>query len=598
MKLFQVFQSLKARNSPTRVTLRQYGALFTTYLGPQWLRATVMALLLIGSIALELLGPQLIRAFIDAVQNNSSAQTLTLTALMYLGAAIGGRLVSACTTYFSENVGWTATNQLRADLAHHCLNLDRSFHTDHTPGELLERVDSDVETLADFFSQFVVRILGSGILMLGVLLLMTRENILFGVVLGVYLVLSNIVFLTVQKPAIAYYKLHLQAKAELSGFWGEVFGCLEDIASSGAARYILRRYRQLQHQENSAEMKRTAFWELFESSGLALDTLSMALVLILCAYFYVQNTISLGTVVLLLAYTSQMLNHAFDIAEQLAGLQQATASIERINEIYHIRSRVQDGPGVNFPAGTLALNFENVSFAYETAQTVLHNISFRLAAGETIGLIGRTGSGKTTLTRLLMRFYDPTSGQILLGGQDLRQARLDDLRARIGLVTQEVQLFRGTLRDNLTFFDASIADQRILQAIKQLGVSTWYERLPRGLDTELSSDGGGLSAGEAQLLACIRVFLQDPQLIILDEATSRLDPATEQALTLATQRLLAGRTALVIAHRLSTVERVDHIMVLAEGHVLEYDAREVLARDATSHYSRLLQEINPEEMLA
>lgn len=597
MKLSQFFQSIKARNSPTRVTARQYRALFVTYLGPQWLRVICMTLLLLGSIALELLGPQLIRTFIDDVQNNSGAQLLTIIALVYLVVAIGGRLVSAGASYFSENVGWTATNQLRADLTHHCLNLDRSFHAEHTPGELLERVDSDVEELADFFSQFVVRILGSFILMLGVLVLMARENILFGVVLSLSLVLSNIVFLAIQEPAIAYLKLHLQAKADLSGFWGEVFGCLEDIASSGAIRYILRRYRQLQRQENKAEMKRTAFWVGFEASGSALDTLSMMLVLLLSAYFYVRGDLSLGTIVLLLTYTSQMLDHAYDIAEQLSALQQATASIERINEIYHTQSRVQDGPGMNFPPGALALSFENVSFAYEAAQTVLHNISFTLPAGASLGLIGRTGSGKTTLTRLLTRFYDPTSGQILLGGQDLRQARLDDLRTRIGLVTQEVQLFKGTLRDNLTFFDESIDDTRILQAIEQLGVSTWYECLPHGLDTELSSDGGGLSAGEAQLLACVRIFLQDPQLVILDEATSRLDPATELTLTQATQRLLTGRTALVIAHRLSTVERVDHIMVLADGRVLEYDARATLAHNAASHYSRLLQAINPEEML-
>lgn len=301
---------------------------------------------------------------------------------------------------------------------------------------------------------------------------------------------------------------------------------------------------------------------------------------------------------MLLLYTGQLLDHAYDITEQLSTFQQATASLERINEIYHTQPRVQDGPGVNFPAGALSVRFEHVSFAYENAQTVLHDITFQLAAGKVMGLIGRTGSGKTTLIRLLMRFYDPTSGSVFLGEQNLRQARLDNLRARIGLVTQEVQLFRGTLRDNLTFFDESITDQRILQAIEQLGIGAWYERLAQGLNTELSSDGGGLSAGEAQLLACLRAFLYDPQLILLDEATSRLDPATEKMLTQATRRLFAGRTALVIAHRLSTVEHADHIMALAEGRVLEYGERKTLANDPTSHYSKLLQLANPEEMLA
>jgi ATP-binding cassette, subfamily B, bacterial len=598
MKLSQFFQSLKVRNSPTRVTLRQYGALFATYLGPQWFRVGCMALLLIASIVLDLLGPQLIRTFIDTAQSNSGVQVLSVIALAYLGVALGSKLIAACATYFSENVGWTATNQLRADLTAHCLNLDRSFHAAHTPGELLERVDSNVETLADFFSQFVIRILGSGILMLGILILMARENIWFGATLGVYLILTNVTFIYVQRRATVYYKLHWQAEAELSGFWGELFTSLEDIASSGAARYIMRRYSHLQREENATEIKSIVFWAGFECTGLILDVLSMLLVLILSVSFFVQGIISLGTVVLLLTYTAELLDHAFDIAEQLGTLQQASASIERINEIYHTQSSVPDGSGVTFPPGALALAFQDVFFAYEAAQPVLHDISFQLTAGEVVGLIGRSGSGKTTLTRLLMRFYDPTSGTVYLGGQDLRRAYLHDLRTRIGLVTQDVQLFQGTVRDNLTFFAEDITDQRITQAIEHLGISAWYARLPQGLDTVLSSAGGGLSAGEAQLLACLRVFLQDPQLIILDEATSRLDPATEKALTQATERLLTGRTALVIAHRLSTVERVDRIMVLADGQIVEYGMRETLTNDPTSYYSQLLHMSNPKEMLA
>lgn len=597
MNISKVFQARK-RRAASRVTLRQYGMLFATYLGPQWFRVICMALLLTGSIILELLGPQIIRTFIDTVQSKSPASVLTFIALLYLGATIAGRLVSAGASYFSENTGWNATNRLRADLAHHCLNLDRSFHAAHTPGALLERVDSDVEILADFFSQFVIRILGSAFLMLGILALMARENIWFGAVMALYLLLSNIVLTHVQKVAISYYKLHLQAQTELSGFWGEVFSSLEDIASSGAARYILRRYFRLQRQEDAAELKRTAFWAGFENTGMALEALSLLAVLLLSALFFVQGRFTIATVVMLLLYTGQLLDHAYDITEQLSTFQQATASLERINEIYHTESRVQDGPGVNFPAGALSVRFEDVSFAYENAQTVLHDISFQLAAGKVMGLIGRTGSGKTTLIRLLMRFYDPTSGSVFLGEQNLRQARLDNLRARIGLVTQEVQLFRGTLRDNLTFFDESITDQRILQAIEQLGIGAWYERLAQGLNTELSSDGGGLSAGEAQLLACLRAFLHDPQLILLDEATSRLDPATERMLTQATRQLFAGRTALVIAHRLSTVEHTDHILVLAEGRVLEYGERKTLAGDPTSHYSKLLQLASTEETLA
>lgn len=598
MKLPQFLRSIRARNSPTRVTWRQYWTLFKTYLFPQRFRVVWMALLLIASIALQLLGPQFIRSFIDTFERNGDLQVLTVTALCYLGVAVGSRLVSACATYFCEDVGWNATNQLRADLTQHCLNLDRSFHTTHTPGELLDRVDNNVDTLANFFSQFVIRVLGSIVLMLGVLVLMAREQLWFGVILSIYLVLSILLFVRVQKMAVSYYKPHWQAEAELSGFWGELLASLEDIASSGAVRYVMRRYVQLQRRENQTELKAIAWWAGLEGTGLVIDVLSMVIVLILSAYLFVHSTISLGTVVLLLSYTTQLLDHTLEVTEQFGSLQEATACIERINEIYHTQSRVQDGPGVHFPAGALSIAFQQVSFSYEATQSVLQDITFQVAPGAVVGLIGHSGSGKTTLTRLLMRFYDPTSGTVQLGGQDLRQVRLDDLRPRIGLVTQDVQLLGATLRDNLTFFDETIPDTRIMQAIEQLGIHEWLTRLPHGLDTKLSSNGAGLSAGEAQLLACIRVFLKDPQLIILDEATSRLDPATEKLITQATEQLLMGRTAIIIAHRLSTVERVDAIMVLEAGRIVEYEARTKLANDPNSRYAQLLQMTHPEELLA
>ena len=203
--------------------------------------------------------------------------------------------------------------------------------------------------------------------------------------------------------------------------------------------------------------------------------------------------------------------------------------------------------------------------------------------------MGRTGSGKSTLARLVFRLYDPTQGSILLGENDLRSAKLDALRGRVAMVTQEVQLFQGSLRDNLTFFDRQFPDERIEAAIRELGLDDWYASLPAGLDTRLESGGRGLSAGEAQLLALTRVFLRDPGLIILDEASARLDPATEQRIERALDRLLHGRTALIIAHRLGTVQRADSIMIIENGRACEYGLRRELASNPNSRFYELLQ---------
>jgi ABC-type multidrug transport system fused ATPase/permease subunit len=260
------------------------------------------------------------------------------------------------------------------------------------------------------------------------------------------------------------------------------------------------------------------------------------------------------------------------------------------------------------------VTFDGVSFGYHdqdgaatedsersrdvpSAEPVLHDVSFHLAPGRVLGLLGRTGSGKTTITRLLFRLYDPDSGAVCLNETDLRALPLVALRRRVGLVTQNIQLFHATVRDNLTFFDRSVADGRILGVLRDLGLDAWLHGLPAGLDTVLESGGGGLSAGEAQLLAFARVFLQDPGLVILDEASSRLDPATEALLERAVDRLLQGRTAILIAHRLGTVQRADEILILEAGRVEEQGARHDLARDPGSRFAQLLR-TGMEEVLA
>ena len=219
----------------------------------------------------------------------------------------------------------------------------------------------------------------------------------------------------------------------------------------------------------------------------------------------------------------------------------------------------------------------------------LTSISFYLPAGNVLGILGHTGSGKTTIARLLLRFYDVQRGEIRIGDQAIAHIPLSDLRQRIGLVTQDVQLFQASVRDNLTFFSSAISDDEILRALKRLGLSNWFDALPTGLDTMLSSDSGGLSAGQAQLLAFARVFLKNPAVVILDEASSRLDPTTEALIEQAVDTLLAHRTGIIIAHRLTTVQRAHQILILEKGRVVEYGDRRFLIQTPDSRLARLLK---------
>ena len=278
-----------------------------------------------------------------------------------------------------------------------------------------------------------------------------------------------------------------------------------------------------------------------------------------------------------------------EITGQIEQLQHAGAGIERISELYAIRTRIADGTGAPIPAGPLAVDMRDVTFGYTDDEAVLRDVTLRLEPGHVLGLLGRTGSGKTTLARLLFRLYDPGQGEIRLGDTEIRAARLSELRHRVGMVTQDVQLFHASVRDNLTLFDSSIADARIEEAIRLLELGDWLDGLDDGLDTVLESGGETLSTGEGQLLAFTRVFLRDPGLVVLDEASSRLAPATEERIEHAGDRLLAGRTGILIAHRLRTVFRADTILILDEGRIAEFGERERLAADPRSRFSSLLR---------
>jgi ABC-type multidrug transport system fused ATPase/permease subunit len=271
------------------------------------------------------------------------------------------------------------------------------------------------------------------------------------------------------------------------------------------------------------------------------------------------------------------------MTQELQELQKAAGGIVRIDQLRQLGTSIVDGDA-DLPAGPLSIEFEGVSFAYEE-RGVLEEVTFELTPGQSLGLLGRTGGGKTTITRLIARLYDPDDGAVRVGGHDLRAVRSQSLRKSIGVVTQDVQLFRATVKDNLTFFEPR-SDDEVLAALDAVGLGSWIRKV--GLHTVLGSGGQGLSAGEQQLLAFARVFLQDPGVVILDEPSSRLDPVTEMLLATATERLFAGRTVVIIAHRLETVRTADQIMVVEAGRIVEHGLREDLAADHESRYAALL----------
>ncbi len=577
--------------------LKAYWDLLSQHIRPQKGRFILLSTLLFGSIGLRILAPQIMRKFIDSALAGGALQALTFTAIAFIGVAILQQVVSVSVTYLGENVAWTATNALRAELAWHALNLDMRFHNDHTPGELIERVDGDVTELATFFSQFALNLISNGLLLVGILVALFLEDWRAGLAFTIYSVATISILGRLKDIAVPHQKARREAEAGLYGFIEEQLAGTEDIRSSGAVDFSIRElFRHqgviLTHNRKS-HFKR---WIIENAMGLALTTGTL-LAFTSGYWLFTAGLVTIGTVYLFIHYINLLEEPFWAMTHEIESFQTIGACVERLTEFRNFKPQVLDGSGVEIPSRSLALSFDDVSFSYNGSDTVLSGLSFDLKPGSILGLLGRTGSGKTTLARLIFRLYDVKSGSIKVNHFDVRDAHLDSLRRNIAIVTQDVQLFRASIRDNLTFFDRSIPDAQILATLGELELGDWYRALPKGLDTELDTGARSLSAGEAQLLAFTRVFLRNPGLVILDEASSRLDPATEQRLERAIDKLLQNRTAIIIAHRLGTVHRADDIMILEGGQVSEYGSRQRLAADPDSRFYRLLQ-TGMEEVLA
>ena len=550
---------------------------------------SLLAVILCGTIAVQVAAPLVASRFIDRATTGAPAGELSWLALLTMGLALAAQGLAVAETYLAEHVSWAATNALRADLLAHLLKMDATFHTAHSPGELIERADGDVATLARFFSRFAISLLGNGALIVGVLGLLAYVDWRVGLGLGAFVVLALIAMLRIRATATPLWAAERQASADFYGFLSDYLSGLEDIRSSRAGAFVLRRCAEVMRAWLAATRGAQMRGYALVATSQGLFALGTIMALAVSAVLFMDGTLTIGAVYLIFRYTEMLRQPTEQIRNEAQDLQQADASIGRIEALLGTAPRLVDGPGVTLPPGPLAVELDRVSFGYTEHTPVLRDISLRLEPGRVLGVVGRTGSGKTTLTRLLLRFYDPTAGAVRLGGVDLRTVRLAAVRARIGLVTQDVHLFNASVRDNLTLFDDRIPDDRICGALETLDLADWLRELPHGLHTLLGSGGVGLSAGQAQALACARIFLRDADVVILDEASSRLDPASEQLAHAALGRLLEGRTGIIVAHRLSTVAFADDILVLHDGQICEFGPRRALAADGASYFAGLLR---------
>jgi ATP-binding cassette subfamily B protein len=554
--------------------------------------AVALGVAILVATVLPLLAPQLTRDFVDGAIAGEPVRHLITLAVGYLALSIAGQAARMVTAWLASRLAWDGTNRLRETLAEHALSLDMGYHGKRTPGEMIERVDGDVVALAEFVVAFLMDVVASLLLLVGVLVVVLAVDLRIGVILVVYCAAVGLAMARAQRMAVPSATKVREAFAALFGNLEERLAGAEDIRANGAGAHVVNRFHQTSADVFRADLRAERIGSaLFAGTNTAF-ALGTAIVLGLAAWTQQAGTLSVGTAVLLFQYM-QMVRTPFErIIDQLQQYQKALASVARIGELLaERRTLIEPASPRPLPeTGPLSVELDRVSFAYaDDGELVLSDVNLWLAPGEALGLVGRTGSGKTTIGRLVLRLYDPTEGAVRVGGVDLRDTDLASVRRRIGVVTQDVQLFAASVRDNLTLFRPELADdRRLTEVLTEVGLAEWLADLPDGLDTVLGSQASGVSAGEAQLLAFARAFLTDPGVVVLDEASSRLDPVTELRIESAMDRLLAGRTGILIAHRLSSLARVDKIAVIEDGRVVEYGLRKDLVADPESRFSRLL----------
>ena len=540
------------------------------------------------SSTLPLIGPLLVRAFVDRAVAGAPTSELAPLAIAYVFLGVTRQVLDVGVVWVSTSLVWRVTNDVRVALAEHVLRLDPGFHQRHAPGALAERVDGDLTAVADYLASFVVRVVGALLTVLGAIVVVAIIDPRVAAVLAVYLGAAAVTFLRVRDAGVTHAAGQRGTESRLYGTIEEQLAGQQDLRANGAGHYSMLQFHRAGAVNLITRLKleRALLW-LWHTATMTVSGGGVVSILI-GTYAFRSGWISLGTTVLLFQYT-QILRQPLDaMVEQLEEVQKASGGMRRVRQLLETERADPPRGARPFPAATPPVCFDGVSMVYpgRDERPVLRGVELEIPGGGSLGLMGRTGSGKTTMMRLASGLLAPTSGRVHLGGTPVWDISPDELSRHLGVVSQEVRLFAASMRDNVSLFDPSVADGRIVEVLEHLGLAERLLDRPGGLDAELDADGVGLSAGEGQLLALARVFLRDPQVVILDEATARIDPETEAELQDAIGELVRDRTALIIAHRVSTLEHVDRLAVLDDGVVVEHGTRDQLLADA-GVYARL-----------
>jgi ATP-binding cassette subfamily B protein len=561
----------------------------------RWQVAGAVALIA-GQVAAVLAGPALIRYGIDQGIGGRDAGALNRAVVALLAVALAGMLLGRAAILAVARVGEAFLRELRVSAFRHLVGLSMPFYEREKTGRLVTRITSDVDALQELLSQGLV--------------LMVMNVLLFtGAVVTVFVMswqLALAAFLVVPPVFVASRWFRRRANAAYldvrdrisvnSSTLQEGLAGIRIVQAYRREHELTERFRDANEAQYDAELRTVRisarYFPVIELSGVV----GIALIIGIGGWLQRDGVVTVGTVAAFVLYLTNLFEPVQQLSQLYAIVQQAGAALQKLFGLLDTRPSVAERPGaVDLPLG--AIEVDGVTFGYD-GRPVLRDVTLTIPPGERLALVGPTGAGKSTLAKLVARFYDPQEGTVRIGGTDLRDVAIASLRSHLVVVPQEGFLFAGTLRDNMLVGRPEASDADVAAAIAALGLGPRFAVFPDGLDTEVRERGSRLSAGERQLVSLVRAALADPEILVLDEATSNLDPGTERAVEHALERLMEGRTVVVIAHRLSTAARADRIAVVDDGRLVELGTHaDLLAaggRYAALHASWMADHAAPE----
>ena len=560
------------------------------YLVPHRRTAAVALAAIVGHALLQLAEPYLIKLAIDRHILTGELAGLEQIAAALLVILTGSFVLEYLETYTMGMVGQRIMYDLRMEIYAHLQRIDVAYYDRHPVGRLMTRVTTDVDALNDLFASGVISVFRDVVLLVGIMAVLLWMDWRLAIVAFSVLPLIALVTQWFRRNARVSYRA-------VRGWIARINASLQENISGMSTVQLFRRearsfgaFDELNRGHTQANLDSIFYYAVFYPAIELIGAVATAAIIWYGGGWTLEGTLTLGTLVAFIQYSQRFFRPISDLSEKFNILQAAMASSERIFGLLDTPPRLVSPAAGRLPDGPGRITFENVWFAYRGDDYVLRDVSFTVEPGERIGIAGATGAGKTTLINLLLRFYDVNRGRIAIDGVDIREIPLDHLRGRFGLVLQDVFLFSGTIRENIACGPGEASDAEVRAAADAARASSFIDRLPGRLDAAVAERGATLSAGQKQLLSFARALALDPQVLVLDEATSNVDTATEALIRDALHRLIAGRTTVAIAHRLSTLRDMDRVLVFHKGELREAGPhRALLAQRGIYHTLYQLQ---------